>query len=84
MSFRVAVVGVGRMGKLHARVLSEMPGAQLVCVVDTNLAAAAAVAKQRNCLALATPQEAVALVDAAIIAVPTVAHVAAAEPFIAA
>ena len=40
MSFRVAVVGVGRMGKLHARVLSEMPEAQLVCVVDTNLAAA--------------------------------------------
>ena len=84
MSFRVAVVGVGRMGKLHARVLSEMPEAQLICVVDTNLAAAAAVAKQRNCLALATPQEAVALVDAAIIAVPTVAHLVAAEPFIAA
>ena len=36
MSFRVAVVGAGRMGKLHARVLSEMPQAELVCVVDTN------------------------------------------------
>jgi predicted dehydrogenase len=72
------------MGKLHARVLSEMPGAQLVCVVDSNSAVASAVAKQRNCAALASVPEAVALVDAAIIAVPTVAHLAAAEPFVAA
>ena len=84
MSFKVAVVGAGRMGKLHARVLSEMPGAELVCVVDTNLAAATAVAKQRNCAAAASPQEIVANVDAAIIAVPTVAHIEAARPFVAA
>jgi predicted dehydrogenase len=72
------------MGKLHARVLSEMPQAHLICVVDTNLAAATAVAKQRNCQALTSVQEAVALVDAAIICVPTVNHVEAARPFIAA
>lgn len=84
MSFRVAVVGAGRMGKLHARVLSEMPGAQLACVVDSNAAAADAVAKQRNCPAVATVAQAVPMVDAAIIAVPTVAHLAAAEPFVAA
>jgi len=34
---RVAVVGVGSMGKNHVRVYSEMPGVELVAVVDTNL-----------------------------------------------
>jgi predicted dehydrogenase len=82
MSFRVAVVGAGRMGKLHARVLSEM-GA-LACVVDVNPAAADALARQRNCPALSDPSKAVEQADAAIIAVPTLRHVSAARPFIAA
>ena len=82
MSFRVAVVGVGRMGKLHARVLGEMQHAELVCVVDSNPAVAAAVAKQRKCRALTDPAEATGLVDAAVIAVPTPAHVAVARHFV--
>jgi predicted dehydrogenase len=82
MSFRVAVVGLGRMGKLHARVLSEMPAAELVCVVDVNAATAEAVAKQRGCRHFTDPAPAVELVDAAIIATPTQAHLAAARPFV--
>lgn len=82
MSFRVAVVGVGRMGKLHARVLHEMDGAELAAVVDTNEAAARSVARQRDCAALTDPADAVELADAAIIAVPTLEHAAAAGPFI--
>ena len=84
MSFRAAVVGAGRMGKLHARVLSEMDDTDLVCVVDTNPAAAQAVAKQRDCEALTDPADAVDKVDGAIISVPTVHHLAAAKPFLAA
>ena len=84
MSFRVAVVGVGRMGKLHARVLSQMERAELVCVVDTNAATARAVAKQRSCEAFADAAEVVEMVDAAVIAVPTIHHLAAARPFVAA
>ncbi len=82
MNFKVAVVGVGRMGKLHARIFSEMENAELVCVVDTKESAAKAVARQRNCLSFTDPAEAVALVDAAVIAVPTIYHVEAARPFI--
>jgi len=82
MSFRVAVVGVGRMGKLHARVLREMDGTDLVCVVDTNPATARSVARQRRCRALTDAADAVGLVDAAVIAVPTVSHVEAARPFV--
>jgi len=79
---RVGVVGAGRMGKLHARVFSEMDDVELTCVVDTKEAAAKNVARQRNCKALGREAEAVELVDAAVIAVPTVAHVSAARPFV--
>lgn len=82
MSFRFAVVGCGRMGKLHARVISELESAELVCVVDNNLSRAQAVAKQRDCEAFENVQDAVGKVDAAIIAVPTLFHVPAATPFI--
>ena len=82
MSFKVAVVGVGRMGKHHARTLHQMDSAELVCVVDANEASAKAVAKQRDCLALTDVAQAVGMVDAAIIATPTIAHLDAAKPFI--
>ncbi|MFW6065703.1 MAG: Gfo/Idh/MocA family oxidoreductase [Planctomycetota bacterium] len=84
MSFRVAVVGAGRMGKLHARVLSEMPEAELACVVDKNAATARNVARQYGCEAFCDVAESVDVADAAIISVPTVAHVDAAQPFVAA
>lgn len=81
-SLRVAVVGCGRMGKLHARVLSELDQIELACVVDANESAALAVAKQRHCPAMTDLTEAVAMADAAVIAVPTVHHLRTAEPFL--
>jgi predicted dehydrogenase len=85
MSVRIGVVGAGRMGKLHCRVLSEMAGqATLACVVDADLATATEIAKQYGVPALADPAQAVDLVDAAIVAVPTIAHLDVARPFVAA
>ena len=84
MSFRVAVVGAGRMGKLHARVLSEMDDTELVAVVDTNPSAGNSLARQWNCLAFTSESQVVDLVDAAVIAVPTVSHLDAARPFVSA
>jgi UDP-N-acetylglucosamine 3-dehydrogenase len=40
---RVAVVGVGSMGRNHVRVYAEMPGVELVAVMDSNPGAAAKV-----------------------------------------
>jgi len=34
--FHIAVIGVGALGRHHARILSEMPGVHLVAVVDPN------------------------------------------------
>ena len=44
MSVRIAVVGVGYLGRHHARILATLPGVELVGVVDTNQARAAEVA----------------------------------------
>jgi len=41
---KVAVIGVGSMGKNHARVFSEMPDAKLVAVSDTDVKTSEAVA----------------------------------------
>jgi predicted dehydrogenase len=49
---RVAVVGVGTMGVNHARVLSQLRGADLVAVVDPDRERASKVADQFGCTAL--------------------------------
>ena len=43
---RVAVVGVGHLGRHHARILASLPGAALAGVVDVNEARAGEVAAQ--------------------------------------
>ena len=70
MTVRIGVVGAGRMGKLHSRVLSEMLEVELACVVDTNIDAAGEVGKQYDAPALNDLAQAVELVDAVIVAVP--------------
>ncbi|KPK82850.1 MAG: hypothetical protein AMJ81_09045 [Phycisphaerae bacterium SM23_33] len=84
MNVRVGVIGAGRMGKLHCRVLSEMPQTTLACVVDIRPEVAAQTAKRYKTTALQDAAQAVDLTDAAIVAVPTSAHVQAAWPFVAA
>ena len=71
---RLAVVGAGGFGKNHLRVIHEMDGAELVAVVDTDAAKAAEAGKQYGCEAYTGTAELTGKVDAAIVAVPTVAH----------
>ena len=42
---RLAVIGVGALGRHHARILSQMPGVKLVAVADPRPAQAQAVAE---------------------------------------
>ncbi len=79
----VAVAGCGRMGRLHARVYSEMPQVRLAGVVDADKDVAKAVAEQYDSRPYTSVEEMLAdnpdLV-AATIAVPTVFHLQVAEP----
>jgi predicted dehydrogenase len=79
----VAVIGCGRMGRLHARVYSEMPQVRLVGVVDADRDIAAAAAEQYNTTPYTSVADLLAVhpaLQAATVAVPTVHHVTASEP----
>ena len=74
-SLRIGVIGVGVMGSNHARVLTGLPGAELVGVADPDLKQADFVARTLGCTAVATVDELLDLkVDAVTIAAPTHLH----------
>jgi len=81
---RVGVVGVGYLGKHHARILSSMPGVELVGVVDTNMKRATEVAADHGGRPMLDVRELDGRVDAVTIAVPTEKHLEIARPFLAA
>jgi predicted dehydrogenase len=71
---RVAVVGVGHLGRHHARILAAMPEVVLAGVVDTNAARAAEIAATHGTKAFDHWQALDGRVDAVVIAVPTESH----------
>ena len=84
MSLRIAVVGVGHLGRHHARILSSLPGVQLTAVVDTNRDRAEEIASAVKTRALFDARDLMGHVDAVTIAVPTELHRDIALPFLAA
>jgi predicted dehydrogenase len=78
----VAVVGTGRLGSIHARVLSQMPNVELVGVVDSDLSAARRVAAERGCRAFADANALPETVKAVVVAVPTTLHADVACPLL--
>jgi predicted dehydrogenase len=68
------VVGVGQFGGNHARVVAAEPDARLVAIVDVNSERASKTASAYGCEALTNYLDLRGKVDAAIIAVPTLAH----------
>lgn len=79
---RVAVVGVGYLGRFHALIYSRMPDVRLVGVVDTDAARAAEVAAEAGCPAFTDPTAVLDEVDAVSVVVPTTAHLEVAAPFL--
>jgi predicted dehydrogenase len=79
---RVGVVGVGHMGKEHARIYAESDKAELVGVFDTDPHTAKKIADKCRTRVYATLPEMVEVVEAVSIVTPTVNHLAAAEPFL--
>jgi predicted dehydrogenase len=71
---RVAVVGVGHFGRLHAEKLRSLDGARLVGVVDADGARAAEVAAALGVEAFTRLDQIAGKVDAVSIAVPTRMH----------
>jgi predicted dehydrogenase len=82
-TLRCAVIGVGRMGRHHARVYAQTPGVRLVGVVDDDEGRRESVAEARACKALPSVDALLAEgVDAVSIAVPTTHHLRIARPLL--
>ena len=69
----VAVVGVGDMGRNHARCLAAMKGVDLVAVVDSDVDRCHEVAATFECRSVTSISD-LPQVDAAIVAVPSASH----------
>ncbi len=76
---RMGVIGVGHLGKEHARILSTLPEVELVGVADPHSAQAEAVALRCGTKAFSNHQQMAPLVDAVVLAAPTHAHHAVAS-----
>jgi predicted dehydrogenase len=79
---RVAVVGVGHLGRHHARILSGLPDVELVAVADSNSDRGREVAAAAGTRVVADFRELLGQVDAVTIAVPTQSHAEVALPFL--
>ena len=78
---RTAVIGVGHLGRHHARILSGLEGVDLVGVVDANPQRAEEIAEIHKTTALAMADLAGA-VDAVVVATPTASHADVACPLL--
>jgi predicted dehydrogenase len=76
---RAGVIGVGALGRHHARVWADTARATLVGVQDIDAARAAEVAARHHCRVFPDAPSLLAAVDAVSIAVPTVDHYAVAR-----
>ena len=71
---RVAVIGVGHVGKHHARVYAELPNVELVGVVDIVESRADETSRLCKTASFMDYRELFGKIDAASLAVPTVDH----------
>jgi predicted dehydrogenase len=73
-AIRVGVIGAGSLGFHHARILREVPGAEMAGIYDADAARAASVSSELGVRAFPTRDALLEAVDAAVVAVPTTAH----------
>ncbi|HEY2323014.1 MAG TPA: Gfo/Idh/MocA family oxidoreductase, partial [Thermoanaerobaculia bacterium] len=78
MTTRVGIVGTGSLGRVHARILTEMPEATVVGFVDPRDEAAAEVTSTLNIRPFDSVAALKGEIDAAVVATPTTSHLAVA------
>jgi predicted dehydrogenase len=71
---RLAIVGVGHLGRHHARVAAELPGVTLVGIHDHHEGRAEEVARERGLRVLSGPAEVAEAAQAVVVATPTSSH----------
>ena len=79
---RAAVIGVGYLGRFHAQKYAQIPGCELLAVVDSRQQVRDAVGAEAAARAVADYRELLGSVDAVSVVTPTPAHFAIARDFL--
>jgi predicted dehydrogenase len=81
-ALRLAVIGVGNLGRHDARIAAGLPGVSFVAAVDIEAGRAAQAVGDSKAEALTDYRELFGRVDAVTVAVPTVDHLAVVREFL--
>ncbi len=73
-ALRMAVIGGGHLGRIHARLLADTPGVQLVAVADPIAKSREEAAAGARTDGVADYRELFGRIDAAVVATPTATH----------
>jgi predicted dehydrogenase len=73
-NLRIGVIGTGHLGRIHAKLIREVPHAELTWVVDREQQARQALAREYHVSDCGDYLECVDEIDAAIVATPTGSH----------
>jgi predicted dehydrogenase len=79
---RVAVIGTGHLGKIHAKLYKEIPGCSLEAVCDTDSKAMDSVSKELGVLGVSDYRKLYGKIDAVSIVTPTKTHFKIAYDFL--
>jgi predicted dehydrogenase len=71
---RIAIVGVGHLGRHHARIAASLPGVECVGVHDHHAGRAEEVAREFGLTVLPSLEAVAATADAVVVATPTASH----------
>ncbi len=71
---KAGVVGVGHIGKNHARIYSEITNCSLAAILDTRRPVAESITKKHGGVAVSSLAELIDLVDVVSLATPTTTH----------
>jgi predicted dehydrogenase len=71
---RAGIVGVGSIGRNHARIYSELPGVRFSAILDTNRETADAVSREHAVPVPKSIEEFAELIDVATVSTPTPHH----------
>ena len=81
-SFRAVVIGVGHLGRQHARILSAIDNVDLVGVVDVDVDRVRSVSSEYGTDVIADIRTVLSNVDGVVVAVPTQDHLSVAVPLL--
>ena len=74
MPVKIGVIGVGYLGRHHARIYSEIDGSELIAVADTDSSQSGDIAKTYGCRPFSRYEDIIEICDALSIVTPTTTH----------